>query len=106
MADDALQVGVEGATIQLEVRVPGTTTPQDLSNQTLITFVFDPPGNLPVFAKVGSLVTDGTDGLIAYTTQAGDISAPGVWDVAAEVTEPGGFYPTTVAHFRVNPSLR
>lgn len=54
----------------------------------------------------GSLVNDGTDGLIEYVTESGDLDAPGKWRAQAQVTYGGNVVHTEVTKFEVEANLK
>lgn len=68
-----------------------------------ITIKYTPPHNSsPVFTKSGTLVTNGTDGLVQYVTQSGDLSVPGWWLSQGTVNTPGGaVFHSDTQRFRV-----
>lgn len=65
-----------GFVLELRFQESGQTVAIDTA--TTLEFVFvDPKGNTT--ARAGSLVTDGTDGLLEYRVQPGDFPSPGKW---------------------------
>lgn len=44
-----------------------------------------------VLTKTATFVTDGTDGKVRYTTQSGDLSAPGTWRWQGYLQNLGGW---------------
>jgi hypothetical protein len=76
----------------------------DLSGAISITFTFsDPQGNNS--AKVGALLTDGTDGKVVYTIQALDLDEAGIWKLQVTVELPTGTWNSNIEKFRVYPNL-
>lgn len=63
----------------------------------------DPSGNK--VKKTATFTTDGTDGIIQYTTIAGDIDEEGVWQVQGYVETSLGKFFTEKAAFRVLSTL-
>lgn len=57
-----------------------------------------------VVEKTASLFTDGTDGIMTYTTIADDLDETGEWKIQAYV-EIGGHWHSSTDTFRVFPNL-
>lgn len=55
--------------------------------------------------KTAVLVTDGTDGLMEYVTQAADLDQAGVWKIQGKVVFAGSTFYTLVNNFRVYANL-
>lgn len=55
--------------------------------------------------KILSLVTDGTDGLVKYTTLSTDLDVPGIWRLQGKVTLSGEVFHSDVLSFEVTPNL-
>ena len=78
----------------------------DLSIALTRELVFKHPGAAPLVVTA-TLVTDGTDGKVKYTTLATDLSIPGIWKVQADIAvDANNSYPSTIAEFEVFPNLR
>lgn len=58
-----------------------------------------------VLERTGSLVTDGADGKMSYTTIAGDIDMAGPWLLQGFVVFPSGAWHTQIEEFLVEASL-
>ena len=91
----ALQVGNVGTRLLLHV-VDQYGAPLDLSAATALwMFLRNPADRL--LKKAATPLTTGTDGIIQYTTVAGDIDLAGDWQVQAlAVLGPKSFYSNTV----------
>lgn len=76
MAANEIRVGDIGT--QLKVTIKNGSAAQDISGYTTKTFIFKKPDGTTA-TKDGSFITDGTDGLVAYTTQSGDLDVAGEW---------------------------
>ncbi len=76
----------------------------DLSENETLTVKFQLP-NKTVLTTEGTLYTDGTDGVVEYTTIAGDLSLAGRWKVQAIVDIPDGEFHSNVHKFRVFANL-
>jgi len=72
----------------------------DLSTADTISLIFKKP-NGSKDTKVASMVTDGTDGKMEYTTAVTDLDAAGLWKIQGLVTEAGGVYPTCIEELQV-----
>jgi hypothetical protein len=55
--------------------------------------------------KDASFQTDGTDGILEYTTVSGDLSVCGVWKIQWYVVLSGGTWRTDVKTFKVYDNL-
>lgn len=78
-----------------DIDVSGATT-----KQVLIT---DPDGNTS--AESADFVTDGTDGLIEYVTQAGDLDEPGWWQAQGYIVTGTKSFKTKILRFQVKENL-
>lgn len=71
--------------------------PLDVSGATeLVLYLVPPAGSgLPTLEKTAVFDTDGTDGLIKYVTQAGDLSVKGTWRIQGYAAGVGGWSGST-----------
>lgn len=76
----------------------------DISPASTMELIFRRP-NGSTFSRDASYYTDGTDGVIQYTSIAGDLNAVGTWKLQAKVTMPSVSWHTEVGSFVVNPNL-
>lgn len=58
-----------------------------------------------VVTKTAQFKTDGTDGIIQYTTILDDLDTVGNWKVQAKVTLPSGTWRSDISKFRVHKNL-
>lgn len=58
-----------------------------------------------VYNKSASLLTDGTDGKMVYTSVAGDFDQAGKYKIQGQVTMTSGTFYTGVGNFTVNCNL-
>lgn len=71
----------------------------DLSSATVSFLVEKPGGSIATFTA--SNVTDGTDGLVEYITESGDIDEVGIWTLQVKVVIGSTTYRSTENKFRV-----
>jgi len=57
------------------------------------------------FNVSGHLYTDGSDGIIAYTSASNDINMAGLWSLQGQVLFSGQMYYTDISDFRVERNL-
>jgi hypothetical protein len=98
-----LHVGDIGSVIELTITDQDGNA-VDISGATTKEIHLEKPGNVDV-AKDGVFKTDGTDGVLKYTTIAGDLSATGLLKAQAYVVLPTGTWKSTVATFYVDANL-
>jgi len=77
-----------GAVLRLRIKENGVAV--DVSTATTFEILLNPPKGLSR-RKAATFTTDGTDGVIQYTLQAGDANVVGEWSVQARVVLPSGF---------------
>jgi len=58
---------------------------RDLSSFTTVTYVLDQPDDT-VVEKVAGFKTDGTDGIVSWTPEEGDLDLPGTWTLQVRLT--------------------
>ncbi len=87
-----------------EVTVQENEVAIDISTATVKEIILsDPDGTPTTFAA--AFKTDGTDGIIQYTTVASDLSIAGNWRIQARLTLPAGDWRTDVGKFIVHENL-
>lgn len=87
-----------------EVTLKDGTVLVDLSGATTKEILFLPP-NKALKTKTAAFKTDGTDGIIQYTTLAADLDQAGKWKLQAHVVLPTGEWKSDIAEFRVHKNL-
>lgn len=76
----------------------------DISSATTKTITFRlPDGSTSV--KSAEFFTDGTDGILSYTTVTNDLSLDGSWQIQAFVDLPTGEWYSSIDDFTVYPNL-
>jgi hypothetical protein len=75
-----------------------------LGTATTLQMTLTPPAGAAL-TKTASLVTDGSDGKVRYTTIAGDLSLAGVWSRQVYVVTPAGAWHGDVSMFSVEENL-
>ena len=81
----------------------GTNT-IDISGATSKEIIFKKPNGTSV-AQAAVFKTDGTDGILQYTTIADDLDQDGEWSIQAKVTIPSGTWSSDVTTFTVYKNL-
>ena len=76
----------------------------DVSSASVKEIIFQKPDGTSV-TKTAAFYTDGTDGIIQYTTIANDLDATGTWKIQAKVTLPGGTWSSCTQKFKVYANL-
>lgn len=97
MASTDLRVGAVGIVITFTVKLNGTA--QDISSGTT-TLTFTKPDGTTV-TKSGTFVTDGTDGQVQYTTEAGFLDQSGIWRVVSYSDLSSSEFYSEVTEFQV-----
>lgn len=92
-----------GQTFEVTITQDGTA--YDIASFTEAqTFLFkDPTGE--VTTKTGDFSTDGTDGKVSFTVEAGDFDSPGIWKVQVYLEGPSEAIRTGWKAFKVQDSL-
>lgn len=101
----ACEIHEDDVGTKLLVAVTDCGTVVDISTaSTVAIYIKKPDGT--ILSRSGTLDTDGTDGKMYYTTQAGDIDVAGLYKIQGKVTFPSGAsYHTSTATFRVECNL-
>jgi len=106
MSTDSAEVHV--GDIGTEIRLVVYNQDDSLSNLSLSTetlfWITKPNGT--VLEVTADLYSDGTDGILTYTTIDGDIDVAGAYKVQAVVSFSSGVYHSSVQTFRVYGNLR
>lgn len=72
----------------------------DLSSATSLLFNFVKPDST-LITKTGSLYTDGTDGIVQYTTVSGDLDTAGNWRLQVLTTFSSSQLHSNIYNFKV-----
>lgn len=100
--DEEIHVGDEG--VQFKIALLDCEAVVDVSSATVKQIIFRNP-DCSIVTKTASFYTDGTDGIIYYTTVAGDLDIPGVWQIQAYVETSSGKYHSSKTTFIVYENL-
>ena len=76
----------------------------NLSSATTKQIIFTKPDGTKL-TKTASFLTDGTDGIIYYTTISGDLDTCGVWQSQASLVFASSAYKTDIIKFQVHRNL-
>ena len=93
-----MRVNDVGTTLTLTIEDGGTVV--DLSSASALTVTMRKPLGT-VLVKTGTLVTDGTDGKMKYTTIAGDFDEAGSYSIQAKIVVPAGTFYSDMAQVDV-----
>jgi len=72
----------------------------NVSNANSISIIFQKPDGSDLI-KTATLVTDGTDGNIRYTSVSGDLDQIGTWQIQAKVNFGASVFSTDIQKFKV-----
>jgi hypothetical protein len=86
--------------VNFNITVMNGTAVLDVSNANSINIIFQKPDNSDLI-KTASLITDGTDGNIRYTTVSGDLDQIGTWQIQARVDFGASVFSTDIQKFKV-----
>lgn len=86
--------------VNFNITVMNGSVPLDVSNADNIYIILQKPDGSDL-TKTASLVTDGTDGNIRYTTIAGDLDQIGTWQIQAKVDFTISVFSTDIQKFKV-----
>lgn len=96
-----VHIGDEGTIFRITlVDKDGLPIPVHTSTLKQIRFQ-KPEPDLTVLIKTAEFYTDGTDGVIQYTTVTGDIDYKGQWRIQGYVELPSGKYSSKIGEFPV-----
>ena len=76
----------------------------DISSVVMKNFYFLKPSD-SVLTKVAAFGTDGTDGVLQYTTIAGDINEDGRWRLQAHISDASSDLHTNIIEFDIYGNL-
>lgn len=98
-----IHVGDIGTIFQITIN--DQSGPVDVSNADAIQVILQLPDGGGALVKNAVLVNDGTDGIVKYTTQSGDLSQPGTWQIQGRVTFGSNVFSTDIQKFKVYRNL-
>lgn len=87
-----------------KLRIVKRGTAQDVSQYTTRQFIFKSPSGVKT-TKTAAFDTDGTDGVLKYTVEAGLINEAGDWSVQARIAKTGAELTSDPITFRVKKRL-
>ena len=96
----ASEIHVDDIGVNFNITVMNGSVPLDVSNADNIYIIFQKPDGSDLI-KTASLITDGTDGNIRYTTVAGDLDQVGTWQIQAKVDFTISVFSTDIQKFKV-----
>lgn len=82
----------------------GSSSVLDISGATTKQIILLKPGG-DKLTKTASFYTDGSDGIIQYTTVEGDIDEVGRWQIQGSIVTSGGEWKTDISNFKVLRNL-
>lgn len=86
--------------VNFNITVMNGTAVLDVSNADDIYIIFQKPDSSDLI-KTASLITNGTDGNIRYTTVSGDLDQVGTWQIQAKVDFGASVFSTDIQKFKV-----
>lgn len=86
--------------VNFNITVMNGTAVLNVSNADNISIIFQKPDSSDLI-KTASLITDGTDGNIRYTTVSGDLDQIGTWQIQAKVDFGASVFSTDIQKFKV-----
>ena len=90
--------------VNFNITVMNDSVPLDVSNADHIYIIFEnPEGGDSI--KNATVVTDGRDGKIKYTTVSGDLDQIGTWQIQAKVDFGTSVFSTAIQRFKVFRNL-
>jgi hypothetical protein len=99
-----IHVGDIGTELRLVVYNQDGSVMDNLGSSTQTHFWISKP-NGEVLDVDADLYTDGTDGILTYTTVDGDVDVAGIYKIQAVVTFSAGLYHSSIQTFRVHSNL-
>ena len=94
-----IHVGDIGTQFQLTV-LDQNSNNVDISSATIKQITFQRP-DATTFTNNCGFLTNGTDGVLTYTTVSGDFNLPGIWAFQGYVSMPSGTWFTDITRFSV-----
>jgi len=87
-----------------EITIIDDDTILDISTATIKQFKFKKPSGA-VLTKTAAFSSDGTDGLLRYTSVAGDLDEINTYSIQAKITMPEGVWSSEITQFTVKDIL-
>lgn len=104
MSDSLSEIHVDDIGTVFRCTMYDDSTLVDLSDSTsLLLTLKDPNGNL--YTKTAELYTDGSDGILQYTSVSGDINVVGKWSIQAKIITSNGQWNSNISNFMVYDNL-
>lgn len=98
------EIHVEDIGTILKMTIKNGASVVDLSTTTTKNIHFEKPSGATT-QRNASFVTDGTDGIIKYTSVSGDFDESGVWQMQVYIINLLGQWKTNIVEFSVFPNL-
>lgn len=98
-----VHVGDIGTIIRVTIK-DENCDPQDISSASSKELIFKKP-NCTIVTKTATFYTDGTDGIIQYTSESGFFDVSGIWQIQGVVSFGSGTWSTDIIEFRVNKNI-
>jgi hypothetical protein len=86
--------------VNFNITVMNGTAVLNVSNANSISVIFQKPDGSDLI-KTATLVTNGTDGNIRYTSVSGDLDQIGTWQIQAKVNFGASVFSTDIQKFKV-----
>ena len=86
--------------VNFNITVINGTAVLNVSNANSISIIFQKPDGSDLI-KTATLVTNGTDGNIKYTSVSGDLDQIGTWQIQAKVDFGASVFSTDIQKFKV-----
>lgn len=86
--------------VNFNITVMNGTAVLNVSNANSINIIFQKPDGSDL-TKTATLVTNGTDGNIRYTSVSGDLDQIGTWQIQARVNFGASVFSTDIQKFKV-----
>jgi hypothetical protein len=102
LATEEIHVGDIGTVFEIVFK-DGTST-VDISGATVKNIIFCKPDDTTV-TQAGTFTTDGTDGLLKYTTVTGDLDIRGLWKIQGFITTTDGSWYSSTGLFEVYSNI-
>ncbi len=100
---DELHLGDVGTSLEFEILecIDGTATIVDITANTGIRIRFFKVKDKTILDVIGTIYTDGpngdgSDGIVQYITEAGDIDTLGKWQAQVTLTFPTGIFNSSI----------
>lgn len=99
-----LQLNNIGVLFKVTIKECGETSGKDISTATTKQLIFKKPSG-EILTKTASFFTDGTDGIITYTSVSGDLNEIGTWEFQGFVIMGTSQFYSTTDTFKVNRNI-